>query len=314
VGVALSLLVPYVAYIPADELTGSGVLGAVAAGLYMGARADEVSTASGRLQVAGFWNLLVFLVNAILFLLVGLQLPHVLDGVHGAGTAQLAGEALAITATVVAVRMGWMFVPRVVVAALRRGAGTDDAREATSAREVRPARLVLGWSTMRGAVSLAIAVGIPLTVSPDTPFPDRSRVIFLSYVAVLLLLVVPAVTLEPLVRRLGLQQGATQQRQLARARADVLRAVLERLDNLDLPPDVADQARGAYQARLARVDAWLEPGNGAVERRAAVARLRSELIDAQRATLHRLEAQAAYPASVLRQLRRDLDLEEMRGR
>lgn len=312
VELALSLLVPFLAYIPANELTATGVLGAVTAGLYAGARADDVTHASARLQVTGFWQLLVFLLNAILFLLVGLQLPHVLAGIHGGVTIALLGQALAVSVTVVAVRMGWMFLPRLAFDALRHGGDGDPI----PLREVLPIRLVLGWSAMRGAVSLAIALATPLHSTSGAAFPDRSLLLFLAYITVLVTLVVPGVTLGPLIRQLGLRESAQHQDRLAHARAALARAALaclnEHADAGDLPAETAERLRGTYEARLARAEAWFDSREEERARVETGRQLRRSLIAAQRSALQKLEAQAAYPNSVLQEVRRDLDLEEAR--
>lgn len=207
---ALTLLTPFVAYIPADAAGASGVLAAVAAGLYASVQAPDVTPAATRLQVQSFWQLLVFLLNALLFLLIGMQLPHVLHGIGGGLSLALVGQALAIGATVIVLRLAWMFVVPTVANALRRGEDSTPARPAS--------RFLLGWSGMRGGVSLALALGLPLTIPAGAPFPDRSQVIFLVYAGVLITLVPAGFSLGPLINRLGLAQGAEYRRRLVEAR------------------------------------------------------------------------------------------------
>src|SRR5439155_15800644 len=166
--IAISLLTGYLAYIPANALHVSGVLAAVTVGVYLGWRAPELSTPAMRMQGNAVWETLVFLVNALLFALVGLQLRPILDALSGESTASLIGDAVLVTGTVVAVRLAWIFPftygPRF---ALRR----------VPERDPYPpwqAPALLGWMGIRGAVSLAAALALPLTTHPGAPFPDRA--------------------------------------------------------------------------------------------------------------------------------------------
>jgi CPA1 family monovalent cation:H+ antiporter len=307
---AATLLTPFIAYIPADEVGASGVLAAVAAGLYAGAQAPEVTPAATRLQLRSFWELLVFLLNAVLFLLIGMQLPHVLDAIRGGLSGTLVWQAVAIGATVMVLRLVWMFAVPAVTGALRRGDGATAASPA--------ARLVLGWSGMRGGVSLALALAIPLRIPGGAPFPDRSPVVFFVYAGVLLTLVPPGFTLGPLIDRLGLGQGATRRRRLAEARANVLHAALEQIEALArderIDEESAASLRGVYEGRLDRLTARLEsdgaPRQGAHRQAAA----RRAIIGAQRRRLAELGREHAYPRDVLHALERDLDVEESRVR
>jgi CPA1 family monovalent cation:H+ antiporter len=308
---AATLLTPYAAYIPADALGASGVLAAVAAGLYAGAEAPELTPAGTRLQLRAFWELLVFLLNALLFLLIGMQLPHVLDGIGGGLSGALVWHALAIGATVIGLRLAWMLLPP-AAAALRRGQGATPARTG--------ARFVLGWSGMRGAVSLAIALAIPLTIRGGEEFPHRAVVIFLAYAGVLLTLVPAGFTLGPLIDRLGLGQGPGRRRRLAEARSSVLRAALEELERLAddgvVATDAAGRLRAVYEARLDRIASRLEhdggsPGDPGPD---AVRRAQRAIIGAQRRRLGELERDHRFPADLLREIHHDLDLEESRLR
>lgn len=303
---ALTLLTPFVAYIPADEIGASGVLAAVAAGLYVATRETEITSPASRLRIHAFWDVLVFLLNALLFLLIGMQLPHIVDGIGGGFTAGLVGQALAVAATIFAVRLVWMFALSPVTRALRRGHAGTPPRPA--------ARLVLGWSAMRGGVTLALALAIPLQAA-GKPFPERSLVIFLAYAAVLVTLVAPGLTLGPMVSRLGLRQGAARRRRLAEAQAAVLHAALEEIEALasddHISEDAAERLSGPYQARLARLDGL----RGGEEERAdghVRSGVRRAVIAAQRRRLSELRSAHRYPADMLREIERDLDLDESR--
>ena len=307
---ALTLLTPFVAYIPAQELGASGVLAVVAAGLYASAIGPQVDPAATRLQVRTFWELLVFLLNALLFLLIGMQLTHVLHAIKGGLSAALVGQALAVGAAVIGLRLAWMFVVPAVTSALRRGEEPVEARPAT--------RFVLGWSGMRGGVSLALALAIPLTVAGGGHFPQRSTVVFFAYAAVLLTLVPAGLTLGPLIDRLGLGQGAVRQRQLAEAHASVLHAALEEIEALAgdarLGEEDAQRLRASYESRLEQLSSHLRGKGTEADRADEHAKARASIIGAERRRLAELRAEHAYPAEVLRELDHQLDLEEARGR
>jgi CPA1 family monovalent cation:H+ antiporter len=309
---ALSLLIPFGAYVPADELGWSGVIAAVAAGLYAGSRALDVSAADTRLQLRTFWDLLVFLLNALLFLLIGLQLPHIVDGLgRGGVTAGLVGDVLLVAAATFAIRMAWMFTVPALVGAFGRG------RDADPPQEQHAERVVLGWSAMRGGLSLALALAVPLTAQGHA-FPDRSTVVFLTYGVVLITLVLPGFTLRPLVHRLGLDRGRERRRQQAEARASVTHAALARIEQLaagdDVPEEVADRLRTVYETRLGRLTGLLE--NDPAERHDArrMRALRHAAIEAQRGELEDLRNRHEFPEEVLREIEHELDVDESRIR
>jgi monovalent cation/hydrogen antiporter len=309
---ALSLLIPFGAYVPADELGWSGVIAAVAAGLYAGNRAMDVTAADTRLQLRAFWDLLVFLLNALLFLLIGLQLPHIVDGLgRGGVTAALVGQVALVSAAIVAIRMLWMFTVPALVGAFGRG------RDADPPQEQRAERLVLGWSAMRGGLSLALALALPLMAAGHA-FPHRSTVVFLTYGVVLVTLVAPGLTLGPLVRRLGLERGRELQRQRTEARASVTHAALARIEQLaaddDVPEDAAERLRTVYETRLGRLTGALEDDPDERDDARRVRGLRRAAIEAQREALEQLRARHEFPEEVLRDIEHDLDVDEARIR
>ena len=166
IDVVLSVLTPFAAYVPAEKVGASGVLAVVTAGVYIGTRSLELSEAGGRLRTVAFWQASEFLLNSLLFLLIGLQVTRIVDDIEGRDLSTLIAEVALLAAVVMVVRMTWAFV----------------VSKHTNARE----RLVIGWSGMRGAVSLAAALAIPVE-----NFPDRDLVIFLAYGVVLITLVLP---------------------------------------------------------------------------------------------------------------------------
>ncbi|HKO27852.1 MAG TPA: Na+/H+ antiporter [Solirubrobacteraceae bacterium] len=306
---ALTLLTPFIAYIPADEIGASGVLAAVAAGLYAATRETETTSAHSRLRIRAFWDVLVFLLNALLFLLVGEQLPHIVQGIGGGFTVTLVGQVVAVAAAIFALRLVWMFALSPVARALRRGRTGTPAQPA--------ARFVLGWSAMRGGVTLALALAIPLQVE-GRAFPHRSLVIFLAYGAVLITLVVPGLTLGPLIRRLGLQQGAARQRLLAQAQAAILHAALEEIEALAsddrISEGAAERISAPYHARLDRLVPRRDGEDDRSSESDQIDGARRAVIAAQRRRVSELRRDNHYPAEMLREIERDLDLDEARLR
>ena len=312
IDVTLSLLTPYAAYVPAERLHVSGVLAAVAAGLWIGHQSLGLSGPESRLRTRTFWEALNFLLNSLLFLLIGLQLTNLVGRIEDAAALSLIGQAVLIAAVVMGVRLVWMFTfPGVValVAPFR-----DDFSPQTNPRE----RLVVGWSSMRGGVSLAAALAIPTMVDSGVRFPQRDLVIFLAYAVVIITLVLPGLTLAPLIERLGIGQGEERRRADAEARARITHAALERLEEIarvDDPDDaVVERLRDRYQARLDRLHGRIEDDHSRGEQLREAARLTEAMLQTERECLQELERDRAYPADLLQNLQREIDLDESRLR
>jgi monovalent cation/hydrogen antiporter len=306
VEIVLSVVTGYVAYLPADQLGVSGVLAAVTAGIYVGWRAPDLASASTRLLGFSFWEVLVYLANAVLFILVGLQLQPILDGLSGTAVAQLVGQAALVSLVVIAVRLGWLFsIPHLI--------RLVDRRPSQLMRRVGPReRLVLGWSGMRGAVSLAAALALPLD------FPLRNLILFLTFAVILATLVVQGLTLPALIRRLRFDADDAEEREEVRARLTAAQAALDRLDELAgaewTRDDTVERLQGLYEFRRRRLKtrAGKLEDDGAEDRSLAYQRLVRELIDAQRRAIVRLRNQGTISSDVMHRIERELDLEDTR--
>jgi monovalent cation/hydrogen antiporter len=306
VEIVVSVFTGYAAYLPAELLGVSGVLAAVTAGLYVGWRAPELASASTRLLGFSFWEVLVYLANAVLFILVGLQLQPILDGLGGTAVAQLVGQGLLISAVVIAVRVVWMFtVPYLIRLVDRR---PSQVMRRVGARE----RLVMGWSGMRGAVSLAAALALPLN------FPMRNLILFLTFAVILATLVVQGLTLPTLIQRLRLHSDSTEEHEELRARLTATQAALERLDQLAgeawTRDDTVERLHGLYEFRRRRLKARAGKieDDGAEDRSLAYQRLVHELLQAQRQAIVRLRNQGVISNEVMHRVERELDLEDSR--
>jgi Na+/H+ antiporter len=305
VEIAFSLVMPFAAYLPAEGMGVSGVLAAVTAGLLMGARA-HASSGETRLRRHAFWEVLVFLLNSTLFLLIGLAFPDILDAL-GAVAGELLWQAIAIAATVMALRLAWMFlVPRVV--------SVLDARR--SRRPPAGELAVLGWSGMRGGVSLAAALSVPVAAGGE-PFPGRPEIIFFAYVVVLATLVVPGLTLGRLIGLAGVGSGHDRPDADLRARARILQAALEHIEELaesgELPPEIVERLGLLYESRLDGLTADLTPPSreiGLTEPSAELATAHRGVIAAEREALAELEDTGALGTRAAREIEHELDVEE----
>ena len=312
--ITISLLTAYAAFIPADELGLSGVLAAVAAGIYLGWRGPELVTPQTRLQSFAVWEILVFLLNATLFILIGLQLPMITDGLGAYTTAELVGYSALVCATVIGTRFVWTFTMPYVIRAL-------DRRPAQRERRVGPRpRIVVAWAGMRGAVSLAAALALPLQTDAGAPLPDRDLILFITFALILVTVVGQGLTLPYLIRRLGVvEDGAEEEAEEMRARWAASRAALDRLDELAVEEwtldDTIERLRGLYEFRQRRVKVRagkIEDEDGIENRSLAYQRLMHELYTVQRSAVLELRNSGEISNDVMHRIERELDLEESR--
>jgi monovalent cation/hydrogen antiporter len=305
--IAISLLTGYLAYLPAEALGVSAVLAAVTVGVYMGWYTPELTDADTRLQGFAFWTILTFILNAALFTLIGLQLPVVLDGLEAWSTAELAGAAAAVCAAVVLTRVffvfPFMYLPKRIT------------RRESSARG--DWAVVLSWTGMRGAVSLAAALAIPLETDAGTPFPDRSLIIFLAFCVVVFTLVVQGLSLPFVIRVLGIEDDDLEGREESKARLRAAEAALARLEELTgedwVRDDTLERTRGLYRFRSDRFAQRLDGTEGAIEEQSQqYQRLRRELLDAERNAVLELRRAGVISDDVMNRVLRDIALEDVR--
>jgi CPA1 family monovalent cation:H+ antiporter len=310
----ISLLTGYAAFIPADALGLSGVLAAVTAGIYLGWRAPELITPETRIQSFAVWEILVFLLNAALFILIGLQLPVIADGLGSYTTSELAGYAALVCATVIGARFLFTFTVPYVIRAL------DRRPEQRARRSSARLRVVSAWAGMRGAVSLAAALSLPLETDAGAALPGRDLILFLTFALILVTVVGQGLTLPYLIRRLGvLEDGAEEAAEESRARYVAARAALDRLDELSgedwTLDDTIERLRKLYEFRQRRVKVQtgkIEDADGIEERSLAYQRLMHELYTAQRRAVIQLRNDGEVSNAVMHRIERELDLEESR--
>jgi len=319
------LILPFAAYLPADKLDASGVLAVVSCGLYFGRYGSRSLTAGARLQQRQIWDLVVFLLTGLSFLLVGLELRPVLETLTARDSGSLALESLAVVGAVVVLRMAWMF-----------GVTTlPGTRHMFSSAPGTPAtwreKTVVGWAGMRGAISLAAALALPVS------FAERDLVLFLTFAVIVATLLGQGLTLPPLIRRLGLVTRDEQDLVLtAEARRRLIVLALSRMDDLaaedGTPAEVTARLRTGYEALLDQVDRRLDvlsgtgadrpddgPDDGATtptaeddarDALAAEAALRGRVIAVERDELDRMVSRRKISREVADEVRAALDVDE----
>lgn len=310
--IAIALFSGYFGYLPAEALGVSAVLAAVTVGVYVGWYTPELTTVRTRLQGDAVWEIVVFLLNAALFTVVGLQLRPILDDLSGRSVASLLGAAAVVSGAVIVTRLVWVFpaayLPRLLFRWIRE-------------RDPYPpwqTPVVIGWAGLRGAVSLAAALALPLTVQGGVAFPDRALVIYLAFCVILVTLVGQGLTLPALIRLLRLEDDRAEEREEVEARILAAEAALARIEELVeedwVREDTAERMRGLYDFRRSRFGARFDDADdGAIEARSLdYQRLRRELLDAERRAVVELRRTGRINDEVMNRIQRDLDLEDAR--
>ena len=317
VEVLISLLIPFVAYLPAESFGVSGVLATVAAGLLVGYRAPRVMRSDTRLLGTSTWSIVIFVVNGLAFLLIGLQLPTVIADVEGYAPGELLWMAVAVSLTVVVVRLLWIYpatyLPRWLIPSLARRDPAPPAR----------VPLILGWGGMRGAVSLAAALALPTTIDGE-PFPGRGLVIFLAFSVILVTLIGQGLTLPALIRALGVEDDGSIDREEAHGRRVATEAALARLEEMrsEVPGHLPllDQLKERYEHRGEHIhedgdpEVVPDPDDMTPEQVEEMEHdeIRRSVILAERLAVLELRDRGEISDVALRAIERDLDLDELR--
>jgi monovalent cation/hydrogen antiporter len=295
----ISLLSPFIAFIPANALGCSGVLAVVAMGLYFGRKGPHVLTAPTRLQGTAMWEMLTFLLEGLIFIFIGLQLPDVVRALEPGTFGKLIGVALAVAAAMIVTRIVLVFPGAYLPRWLDRRSGSE-----RSGNPPWRHLLFTGWAGIRGGDSLIIALALPLTVSGGTPMPGRNAIIFITFVVILVTLVLQGFTLSPLIRLLRIVGDDQEEREVTRARSASADAGNRALDRLDAS---GDNAR--FVSELRHMSAL-----GAVGPRRATSylvQLRLHMIAAEREAVVAMRDRSEIGDSVMRKLLSEFDHEEL---
>ncbi|MEO8202200.1 MAG: Na+/H+ antiporter [Gemmatimonadota bacterium] len=302
----LTLLAPYSAWIAAELLHVSAVLACVAGGLYLRQHFSTVVSPLTRVNTGAVWDLLIFLVNGLIFVLLGVQFGDLIETTPTESLLRTGTVALAVSAIVIVVRLIWVpigtYLPRWASSQIR-------------AREPQPNPRSVGliaWTSMRGIVSLASALAIPVALSDGSRFPYRSEILIIALGVILVTLVIQGLTLAPLIRRLKFAEDSTPIFERQHARHEALRNGLERLEDLSdeawVSADDVERLREEYRRRFER-----ERGGTASESQSNQSRrLRADLLRAERRAMVRLRDEGAIGDEVLLELERELDSEAIR--
>jgi monovalent cation/hydrogen antiporter len=309
--IAISIMVPYAAYFAADALHASGVLAVVTCGLFLTRRSSEFFSPGVRLQAWAVWDALTYILNGLVFVLIGLQLPYVLAGIQGYSLGRLVLYGALFSGLVVVLRVIWVF-PGAFVARLIRTRLLHQSIKPPTARGI----LVLGWAGMRGVIALAAAIALPQTLADGSPFPQRNLIIFLAFSVILVTLVGQGLTLPWLVRVLRVSDPAGPNLEEEAARREVLQAALAYLEESRKINEaefdaIYEDLAGHYRQRLAAVTGKDDTETGvSPKQQKHLSRLSRDLLRIERQTAVRLRNEGQINDETLRQLQYELDLRE----
>jgi monovalent cation/hydrogen antiporter len=311
--VTLSLVTPFLVYLAADRIGASGVLAAAAAGMVISRKGGGFNSPEARLVGRSVWNTLFFVFNGALFILLGLQLRSIFVELAIFPAATLAQYALAISGTVIVVRLLWTQISAQVRPLVHRGV---DRREGG----IAPVSwtFITGWAGMRGIVSLAAALSLPDTVAAGAPFPARDLILFVTFAVILVTLLGQGLTLPWFIRWFKVVDTDPGDRPRSMARARVANAALARLVELEstfettVHWEVAGRLRAKYEEQVVHFTAYAEGSLADGEQHDVERQLLRATIEAERAALDDLRHAGEIGDEVFRRMQYDIDLAESR--
>jgi len=312
--IALSILTPYVAYLAADSIHASGVLAVVACGLYLSRRSSHFLSPTVRLQAWAVWDSLTFILNGLVFVLIGLQLPYILEAIRDHSLGKLLAYGALFSTLLILLRVIWIF-PGAYLANLIRRRVLHQNEKLPPARQI----FVVGWTGMRGVISLAAAIAMPQVLANGAPFAQRNLIIFLAFIVILVTLVLQGLSLPPLIRVLGLADATESNSEEREARLAVLRAALNYLEDAkkkDKPEfaETYDDLAQHYRYRLATLADKGESLGDAIspDFHRRFVDLSRELLRVERQAAVHLRNEGRIGDELLRRLEHELDLGETR--
>lgn len=314
---AFTLISPYIMYIAAEHFHVSGVLSVVSGGLFLTFRSQDLFSYDARIQVLGLWDTLIFLLNGFVFILIGLQLPEITRGIEGYSLGQAITYGVIISLVTIAIRLIWVFpgayIPRMMFKKIRENEPNPGWRNI----------LLVGWSGMRGVVSLASALAVPLTLTNNQAFPHRNLILFITFVVILVTLVLQGLSLKPLIRILKIKGDETQSENLQALdmRLQLARVTLAHMDGQYAKEIEANETYKRVRDRYARMieitQKKLAAEEGVDEQITFLPHYRQmllELVDVRRRELNRFRHTNAFSEELIREREWELDLEEARLR
>jgi Na+/H+ antiporter len=302
----LTILGPYLAWIGAEYLHVSAVLACVAGGIYVRQHYSTLVSPASRIQGRAIWDLFLFGLNSLVFLLLGAEFGNLLTTVPGSTLVSIGVVGLAISVIVIVIRIVWVpvatYLPRWLSPALR-------------ARDPAPppaALFIVAWTSMRGMVSLAAALALPLTLGDGTPMPFRVEILLVTVVVILVTLVIQGLSLLPIIQRLTLPVDHGAEQEEAYARTEALRAALDHLADLRYERWTTNEELGQLEQEIRLAQSRLGGPAESVARAEAACRTRLSVVDAKRRAVIRLRDEGAISDEVLLELESELDYEALR--
>ncbi len=303
----LTFIAPYASYLTAEHFHASGVLAVVVTGVFLSPRASVIFNHQARLQAYNVWETIMFILNGLIFILIGLQLPLIIEGLGKFTLLEALGYGALISFATIILRVIWVFpgayVPRWLFRSIRERERDFSPRYTT----------VIAWSGMRGVVSLAAALALPMTIG-DKPFPNRDIILFITFAVIFATLVLQGLTLPPLIRWLGIKPDGTDEQQETFARMKVASTIIEHIEenySLSLSDSVLSQIKAKYEMRIEKMrqENSRKMSNEQIQE---YHRIQTELINAERQFILDLRQKHAIGDEVHRKLEYELDLEEER--
>lgn len=309
--ITLSLMAPYVSYLLAEAVHVSGPLATVVCGLYLGRKRSEALTTEARLENTAVWNTLDFILNGIVFILIGLQLPFILAGIRSLGHRELIFDAAVLSVVVIALRLLWMYPGAWMAYFIRARLQKQNYK-----RIDRRTMFVIGWTGMRGVLALAAASSLPRALQDGSPFPQRDLIIFLTFAIILVTLVLQGLTLPTIIRKLGLCETDPFLLAERQARRQMLRAALDYLESMKAKEKEINEAAWHdtmhhYRELYALYDDHPDEQN-AEKQWTELRDLNGNVRAAERAALKKMRYEDRISDHVLRKLERELDLLDTR--
>ena len=314
ISTSLTLITPFVSYLVAEHIYASGVLAVVTTGLMISWRAPEIFTYHTRIRNSAVWDTVIFLLNAFIFILIGLQLPLILEDLLGYATADLIIYGLLVSGVTIVVRIIWIFGAAYIPIGRKRKTQTGTAKPDTWKNV-----LIMAWSGSRGVVSLATALAMPFVLSNGDNFPQRSLILFLAFAVILVTLVIQGLSLPLLIKLLGVKPDKVHTDEEAKLRLLMATSVISFIDN-DLPDTLNQDVKTQIKSRYAEVVGYLTNASEIrtkSEMKANKNAISSQLYEAQskintmqRDILIGFHKDGSFDQTTIRQLERELDHEE----
>ena len=311
----ITLISPYALYITAEYFHFSGVLAVVTGGLFLSYRSQEIFTYETRLQVLGLWEILTFLLNGIVFILIGLQLPVIVNGLEGYSLGEAIFYAVVICLITIIIRIIWVvpavYLPRILFNGMRASESYPNWRSV----------FLVGWSGMRGVVSLAAALAVPLTLINGDAFPYRNLILFITFSVILITLVLQGLSLKPFIRLLKFQtnEDESQKLQATRLRIRLAESALSYLD-INYPEETQKhetykRVRDRFERMIDIAKRKLENHESADKSASFVPHYRQmliELVHIRRRELNYLRHKGEFSLELILEKEWELDVEEAR--